>query len=209
MKRHFALGLTTAFALALAPVLGATDAAAASPHAAQTDGSYVVADASGWASDALGTHHVNPGDPMYLPCPVPTGGPSVCPIFKTASEADAAFNAANASVNTPRATTAATVAPDNVGSCPGNAYEVSFNTNVSQNFSTLDARSAPCQGNSTVTGVYHQGDPMSVLQEDDGAQFICRGRSYGYGTSVWYDTNRGWSWAGGTDDPQWNYGNLC
>ncbi len=212
MKRHVALSLMVTLAIGLSIPLSGTAASAASARhatsrsASQTDGLYVLADAAGWVSDALGTHHVNPGDPMYLPCPVATGGPTVCPIFKTAAAADAAFNAANPSVNALRA---ATVSPNNVGSCPGTAYNTYFTTNVSQAWATLDARSAPCQQYSSVTGAYHTGDSMTVVQEDDGGQFICRGRSWGYGTSVWYDTSRGWSWAGGTDTPQWDLGHHC
>lgn len=99
--------------------------------------------------------------------------------------------------------------PYNVGNCPGTAYNTLFDTNVASSWSTLVARSAPCQQGTSITGSYSTGQSMHVIQEDDGGQFICRGTSYGYGASVWYYTHSGWSWAGGANNPQWNYGSFC
>lgn len=94
----------------------------------------------------------------------------------------------------------------NIGPCPGTSYNTQFSTKVSPDWTTLVARSAPCQSGTTVTGSYSTGQTMNVSKESDNAQFICRGRSYGYGTDVWYYTYKGWSWAGGTTFPQWDWG---
>jgi hypothetical protein len=93
-------------------------------------------------------------------------------------------------------------AAQRVGTCNPSTYGTSFTTTLGSGWSTLNARSAPCtsaSANSTWTG-----GTFRVTAYTPGGTSICRGGSYGYGSSYWYRTSKGWVWSGGTSDPIWN-----
>lgn len=82
-------------------------------------------------------------------------------------------------------------------------YGGGFTTSLGGGWSSLAARSEPCRA-APSRGTWHTGQTFWVSRETRG-EFICRGRyTYGYGSSIWYRTRKGWSWSGGTSNPQWN-----
>ena len=88
------------------------------------------------------------------------------------------------------------------GICDPSVYGGGFGTGIGSNWSSLAIRSRPCTGSSGV-GTYGTTSSIWVERETQG-EFICRGRTYGYGSSIWFRTNRGYIWSGGTDHPRWN-----
>jgi hypothetical protein len=169
-------------------------AGSAAAHQSRTrPAAYAVAYARGWAADAMGVHRVAVGDAMYLPC-APARGPIACKVYASSRAA----SRANRTV--PRVAASAA----NVDGCSGNSVASSFTTYVSASWTTLDGRYGPCQA----TGVgyqYHTDDVLYINHVDYGGQFICKGRSYGYGSETWYRTGKNlWVWSGGTTDPNWN-----
>lgn len=87
-------------------------------------------------------------------------------------------------------------------SCSPTTYTTSFTTSLGSGWSSLAARSQPCTG-SSANGTWGSGS-FKVTAYTSNGEFICRGGSYGYGSSYWYKTSKGWSWSGGTSDPIWN-----
>jgi hypothetical protein len=93
--------------------------------------------------------------------------------------------------------------------CPHSSYGGGFYTSLAGGWSSLSERSAPCRA-AGPTGTHYRGQRWYVYNESEG-EFICRGRAYDYGSSIWYNSGRPrvdpwqWSWSGGTADPQWNH----
>lgn len=86
---------------------------------------------------------------------------------------------------------------------PHFAYGGGFTTSLGAGWSELAARNEPCRA-APWQGSWYTGQTFFVYRETNG-EFICRGRvTYGYGSSIWYQTSKGWSWSGGTSNPQWN-----
>ena len=84
-----------------------------------------------------------------------------------------------------------------------------FNTSLASGWTSLAVRSAPCTAADSVANPHGEGQRWYVARETHG-QFICRGHwQYGYGTDVWSKDSHGWSWAGGTTAPRWNYHRTC
>lgn len=86
--------------------------------------------------------------------------------------------------------------------CGGTLYGGGFTTQLASTWTLLAARSAACTS-ATQTGSYGSGIRFTVSRETNG-QGICRGRTYGYGSSIWFKTARGYVWSGGTTNPRWN-----
>lgn len=89
-----------------------------------------------------------------------------------------------------------------LASCPAHAYGGGFDTSMGAGWTQLAVRTGPCRAANAV-GDHYTGDLWHVRRESTG-EFICYGRSYGYGSTIWYQDSKGWSWSGGTSDPQWN-----
>ncbi|MCW2755530.1 MAG: hypothetical protein JWQ32_2941 [Marmoricola sp.] len=84
-----------------------------------------------------------------------------------------------------------------------------FNTSLGSGWTSLAVRSGPCTAATSVANPHGEGQRWYVTRETHG-QFICRGRfQYGYGTDVWSKDSHGWSWAGGTTAPRWDYHRGC
>lgn len=86
--------------------------------------------------------------------------------------------------------------------CGGSLYGGGFSTQLASTWTLLAARSAACTSASQ-TGSYGSGIRFNVSRETNG-QAICRGQTYGYGSSIWFKTARGYVWSGGTTNPRWN-----
>jgi hypothetical protein len=79
-----------------------------------------------------------------------------------------------------------------------------FTAYLGPGWSELACRWEPCQSAGVAT-VFGPTQGFQVDAETEYGQFICRGQSYGYGSSVWYHVVDGcWVWSGGTDRPRWN-----
>jgi hypothetical protein len=89
-----------------------------------------------------------------------------------------------------------------LATCPAAPYGGGFTTSMGAGWSQLVSRSGPCRA-ATSVGVHTTGQVWTVTRETSG-EFICKGRSFGYGSTIWYSDGRGWSWSGGTSDPRWN-----
>lgn len=74
-------------------------------------------------------------------------------------------------------------------------------------WTALAIRTKPCTSGTQV-GIYGTLTSFSSSSYTKG-QFICRGRTYGYGTAAWYKTSRGFVWAGGTNFPRWDPDRPC
>lgn len=83
------------------------------------------------------------------------------------------------------------------------SYPTSFTSSTS--WTTLVARTNPFQSCS-VTTEYHNGDAFKVNRQTDLGQKICLHPSLhsGPASTVWYHTDRGWIWSGGTSRIVWN-----
>jgi hypothetical protein len=88
------------------------------------------------------------------------------------------------------------------GICDAGLYGGGFNTRLGSSWTSLTIRSRPCTGSSS-NGSYGTSSAIYVSRETAG-EFICRGRTYGYGSSIWFRTSRGYIWSGGTANPRWN-----
>lgn len=84
-------------------------------------------------------------------------------------------------------------------------YGGGFNTNLGSGWTSLAARNGPCRA-ARSNGSWGTGSRFYVERETNQGEVICRGRLDGRASSVWYRTSKGWSWSGGTADPQWNRG---
>lgn len=91
---------------------------------------------------------------------------------------------------------------DRLGICNPPTYGTSFSTRLGSTWTSLTARSAPCSSGAS-QGAWNGGS-FKVTAYAASGQFICRGTTYGYGSSYWYRTSKGWVWSGGTSDPIWN-----
>lgn len=89
-----------------------------------------------------------------------------------------------------------------LASCGGSQYGGGFNSRLGGGWTSLAIRTQACTGSSSV-GSYGTSSTFYVSRETSG-EFLCRGRSYGYGSSIWFKTSRGWVWSGGTANPRWN-----
>jgi hypothetical protein len=78
-------------------------------------------------------------------------------------------------------------------------------TTLDSSWSYLAARQAPCR-NQTDNGGWRSGDVFEAHATGRG-EYICRGQlTYGVGSDIWYKTDRGWSWSGGTINAVWYAG---
>lgn len=75
-------------------------------------------------------------------------------------------------------------------------------------WTSLVARSTPCTS-STATGNWAYPSTFLIYGWTREGTFICRGGTYGYGSSTWYKTSRGWVWSGGTSKPIWDKTRNC
>lgn len=96
--------------------------------------------------------------------------------------------------------------------CGSGAWGGGYNVSLSNGFYELMVRAGSCTSAPAV-GAHTTGQVRKVTISTHG-QFICRGSFlYGYGTSVWHHTEgygvTGWSWAGGTTSPRWDYHKEC
>lgn len=89
-----------------------------------------------------------------------------------------------------------------LGACDAALYGSGFITRLGSTWTALAIRKQPCTDGSQV-GVYGTLGTITVQRETKG-EFICRGRTYGYGSSVWFKTSKGYIWSGGTAHPRWN-----
>lgn len=71
----------------------------------------------------------------------------------------------------------------------------------------LAIRTKPCTSAPSV-GLYGTLTSFTSSSWTRG-EFICRGRTYGYGSSAWYKTSRGYVWSGGTNTPRWDANRVC
>lgn len=83
-------------------------------------------------------------------------------------------------------------------------YGGDFDTSLGGGWSFLAARSGPCRAASGNDG-WGTGSRFHVSKEANG-EFICRSRTQGIGSDVWFKTSKGWSWSGGTSDARWHAG---
>lgn len=84
-------------------------------------------------------------------------------------------------------------------------YGGGFNTSLGGGWRELAVRSGPCRAAGANGDGWGTGSRFHVSRETDG-EFICRSRLQGIGTAVWFKTDRGFSWSGGTSDPRWKHG---
>ncbi len=89
-----------------------------------------------------------------------------------------------------------------------NWYTAGYYMTLGPGWSTLVARSGPCTSQ-TQTGYWSMNQTFLATGVTGEGTFICRGGSYGYGSSAWYKTNRGWVWSGGTSRPIWDQSRNC
>lgn len=89
-----------------------------------------------------------------------------------------------------------------LGECDASLYGSAFTTRLGSAWTSLTIRTKPCTGSSS-NGSYSSSSSISVSRETAG-EFICRGRTYGYGSSIWFKTSKGYIWSGGTANPRWN-----
>lgn len=87
-------------------------------------------------------------------------------------------------------------------------YTANYYLTLGSGWSTLVARSTPCTS-STQTGTWAMGNTFLASGWTTEGTFICRGGTYGYGSSTWYKTSRGWVWSGGTNQPVWDKTRNC
>lgn len=86
----------------------------------------------------------------------------------------------------------------------GLSSERDFVTALGRNWEELNCRDCPFQ-NSRVRFAYNDTDAISVTETTPQGTEICRGRSDGRASSVWYRTVYGcWVWSGGTRNANWN-----
>lgn len=83
-------------------------------------------------------------------------------------------------------------------------YGGGFTTSLGNGFTYLVARSGPCRAG-TGDGGYDTGERITVDREVDG-EFICRSRLENRGSRVWFQTERGYVWSGGTQQARWKSG---
>ena len=88
--------------------------------------------------------------------------------------------------------------------CPAHPFGGGFDTSMGAGWTSLTGRDAPCRV-ANAKGQHNVGEVWRVLRESPG-EFICRGRSFGYGSTTWSLSDVGWSWSGGTANPVWNKG---
>lgn len=92
---------------------------------------------------------------------------------------------------------------------PSGNFGGGVNVSLSNGFTDLAIRNGPCTAAQSTGNTHSQGSTWRITRETHG-QFICRGRiTYGYGTDVWSYDGGGWSWAGGTSLPEWDYHHGC
>ena len=89
-----------------------------------------------------------------------------------------------------------------LGICDASLYGNGLTTRLGSTWTALAIRSKPCTSASS-SGAYGTSGTISVSKETAG-EFICRGRTYGYGSSIWFKTSKGYIWSGGTANPRWN-----
>jgi hypothetical protein len=182
-RRSFLSRIARTTAALGAGLIGASsiDGAAARRQCIPPKTKYRVASKDGVVTDALGTRFVRKGDYIVLDTPE---GPTC-----TGDSGG--------------------VSPDNTaGECgisyyyPGISY-----TYLAASWSELVCRDCPWQGSTIRASFTSHTDPIYISYASEAGQFICRGLSYGYGSSVWYRTSGPigcWFWSGGTVDPVWN-----
>lgn len=88
-------------------------------------------------------------------------------------------------------------------------YGGGFDVNLGGGWTWLAARRGPCRA-AVATGGHGIGGRFHVYREVI-AELVCHSSQLAhYGSSVWYKTDQGWSWSGGTSQPQWNvHGKGC
>lgn len=84
-------------------------------------------------------------------------------------------------------------------------YGGGFNTSLGGGWQLLATRSAPCRASESSGDGWGTGSRFFVSREANG-EFICRSRLQGVGTAVWFKTEKGFSWSGGTSDARWKHG---
>lgn len=84
-------------------------------------------------------------------------------------------------------------------------YGGGFNTSLGGGWELLAVRSGPCRAGEATGDGWGTGSRFHVSRETNG-EFICRSRLQGIGTAVWFKTDRGFSWSGGTSDARWKSG---
>lgn len=84
-------------------------------------------------------------------------------------------------------------------------YGGGFNTSLGGGWELLAARSAPCRASESSGDGWGTGSRFLVSREADG-EFICRSRRQQIGTAVWFKTEKGFSWSGGTSNARWKMG---
>ena len=85
---------------------------------------------------------------------------------------------------------------------PFGRYGGGFYTNLGAGWTFLAARTGPCRA-ARARGGYGPGRRWKVKRQTHGEE-ICYGRSVGKASDVWYLSRKGWSWSGGTANPDWN-----
>lgn len=81
-------------------------------------------------------------------------------------------------------------------------YKEPVATRLGPAWTGLAIRTKPCTSAPSV-GLYGTLGSFQVTGWTPG-EFICRGRTYMYGSLVWYKTSRGYVWSGGTNKPVWD-----
>lgn len=91
------------------------------------------------------------------------------------------------------------------GSCGSwSEYGGGFHTSLGGRWTELAARSGPCRAGGA-NGSWGTGSRFYISRETNG-EFICRSRAQGIGSNVWFKTDKGFSWSGGTNATRWQQG---
>lgn len=148
---------------------------------------YEVAEKERVVSDALGTRRVKPGDFIVV-----AGG------VDDRCLADAARREAGVFAD-----------PAACGVTFSN--NVPNKTRLGRDWSSVNCRSCPTiprqNPSQNVVATLRKGNDIFLRMKTYQGLDICRGRSYGYGSSIWFRTSgtQGcWFWSGSTRDADWN-----
>lgn len=155
-------------------------APAAQSGCGMADAGYEVATEDGVVTDSLGTRYVEAGEYIY---PEELAGECT--------------------------SSAALVSPD---STPGECGITSYwypggSTDLGSGWTELACRYCPWTGSAVNQYLYPGGSGVGIAEATDQGTQICRGRTDGRASSVWYRTNGPagcWIWSGGTTRPNWN-----
>ena len=88
-----------------------------------------------------------------------------------------------------------------LGICDASLYGGAFTTRLGSGWYSVAARSKPCTASSGSSSWGGGGIPVS---KETTGETLCRGRSTGDASSIWFKTSRGYIWSGATANPRWN-----